>query len=176
LAGNFLVEQKDEKSEEVKNEIELPFVNTQEGEEKVDHYHPPLPVINEDLPVPVEIVQPNPYFVPSPTQAITSWTTSTTYAEPDEEEPVFSEPELPEAEPVVETPVEEEREIIKLDQLIKHPEHKPTVVRSSLESIDARASDIITSVDDSTPFINSSIAAYREPAAEAVTVGGPFAR
>jgi hypothetical protein len=89
---------------------------------------------------------------------------------------VFSEPELPEAEPVVETPVEEEREIIKLDQLIKHPEHKPTVVRSSLESIDARASDIITSVDDSTPFINSSIAAYREPAAEAVTVGGPFAR
>jgi hypothetical protein len=183
LAGNFLIEEKDEKSEETVNEIELPYVKTDEGGEKVDHYVPPipeLPKIDEDTPhvVPASeaIVRPNPYFIPSPTQAITSWTTTTEYVP--EEEPTFSEPELPVAEPVAEEPVveptieappEEVREVIKLDQLIKHPE--PKVYRSSLEDI-GTISDIEADLD---PRRNLQVLrkTYTDPGA-AVTVGGPF--
>ena len=171
LAGNFLVEQKDEKEEST--EVEIPNLVTDTGGEKVETL-----VEDEDTPsvVPAhEAINSTPYIVPTPAHSITSWTTSTTY-EPIEEEPVFSEPELPAAEPVAEEPITEqqveEREVIKLDQLIKHAEPKPAVVRSSLEGIDARNSDIITSMDEGTPFIQASRAAYRE-LPEAVTVGGP---
>jgi hypothetical protein len=186
LSGNFLIERRDIDANEA-----LSIVSDDEDDTpkvvpaKEANKHPdPAPFFNGEMSSPLvstaSVGTPPPmngnYFIQSPTQAMTSWTSTTTYDELPEAVEVadtktaIAEPAVEEEplEEIVAQPVEE-REVIKLEQLQKHPE--PKLYRSMLEDFGTH-SDIEADVD-SRRNLQALRKTYSDPG-DAVTVGGPF--